>query len=114
MRPAKPHKFGAKAETVDGIRFASKREAKRWGELQMLQRGGLIKELRRQVKFELAGRNGPILTPGGRVAQYVADFVYVDNRNGLEIIEDAKGYPTPEYKLKRAILAAQNITITEV
>jgi len=30
------------------------------------------------------------------------------------VIEDAKGYPTPEYKLKRAILAAQNIKIIEV
>lgn len=110
----KPHKFGAKAETVDGIRFASKREARRWGELQLLQRAGQIMNLRRQVKFQLVGRDGPILTPGGRVAQYVADFVYVDNRNGLEVIEDAKGYPTPEYKLKRAILAAQNIKIIEV
>ena len=110
----KPHKFGAKAETVDGIRFASKREARRWGELQLLQRAGQIMDLRRQVKFYLFGRDGPILTPGGRVAQYVADFVYVDNRNGLEVIEDAKGYPTPEYKLKRAILAAQNIKIIEV
>ena len=110
----KPHKFGAKAETVDGIRFASKREARRWGELQLLQRAGQIMDLRRQVKFHLFGRDGPILTPGGRVAQYVADFVYVDNRNGLEVIEDAKGYPTPEYKLKRAILAAQNIKIIEV
>jgi hypothetical protein len=30
------------------------------------------------------------------------------------VVEDSKGYPTPEYKLKRAILAAQNVTITEV
>ena len=34
--------------------------------------------------------------------------------DGLEVIEDAKGFPTPEYKLKRAILAAQGVTIVEV
>ena len=55
-----------------------------------------------------------IRTPTGRVAHYVADFIYIDNRTGLEVIEDAKGYPTPEYKLKRAILAAQGVQIVEV
>ena len=111
---AKPHKFGAKRAVVGTEKFASKREAKRWTELQLLERGGEIRDLRRQVKVQLIGRDGPILTPTGRKAHYVADFVYVDLRNGLEVIEDAKGFATPEYKLKRAILAAQNIKIVEV
>ena len=114
MIPPKPHKYHAKPIEVDGIKFASRREAKRWGELQLLQRAGEITDLRRQVKIELTGRDGPILTPTGRKAKYVADFVYVDRRNGLEIIEDAKGFKTPEYSLKRAVLAAQGITIKEV
>lgn len=110
----KPHKFGAKSTVVDGIKFSSKLEANRYGELLILQRAGVIRDLRRQVKIALAGRDGPILTPTGRQANYVADFVYVDTRHGQEVIEDAKGYPTPEYTLKRAILAAQNVTIMEV
>ena len=114
MIPPKPHKYHAKPIEVDGIKFASRREAKRWGQLQLLHRGGEITDLRRQVKFALIGRDGPILTPTGRQAHYVADFVYIDRRNGLETIEDSKGAKTPEYSLKRAILAAQGITIKEV
>lgn len=110
----KPHKYGAKAATVGDEKFSSKREAKRWTELQLLQRGGAIRDLQRQVKFQLFGRDGPVLTPTGRKAHYVADFVYVDCRSGLEVVEDAKGYPTPEYLLKRAVLAAQGVKIVEV
>ena len=110
----RPHKYGAKKATVDGVNFSSKREAKRWMELQLLFKGGEIKDLRRQAKIALIGRADMIRTPTGRVAHYVADFIYIDNRTGLEVIEDAKGFPTPEYKLKRAILAAQGVTIVEV
>jgi len=110
----RPHKYGAKKATIDGVNFSSKREANRWMELQLLLKGGEIKDLRRQAKIALIGRADMIRTPTGRVAYYVADFIYIDNRTGLEVIEDAKGFPTPEYKLKRAILAAQGVTIVEV
>lgn len=108
------HKYGAKRATVGVEKFSSKREAKRWTELLMLERGGEIKDLRRQVKIALIGKADMIRTPTGRVAHYVADFIYTDLRSGLEVIEDAKGLPTPEYKLKRAILAAQGVQIVEV
>ncbi len=114
MTAPRAHKFGAKKATVGAEKFSSKLEAKRWGELVYLQLGGAIRDLQRQVKFPLIGRDGPILTPTGRQAHYVADFLYVDARSGLEVVEDAKGYPTPEYKLKRAILAAQGVAIVEV
>jgi len=114
MIAPRAHKYGAKKATVDGVNFSSKREAKRWSDLQLLLRDGEIKDLRRQTKIALIGRSDMIRTPTGRVAHYVADFVYIDNRTGLEVIEDAKGFPTPEYKLKRAILAAQGVTIVEV
>jgi hypothetical protein len=107
-------KYGAVKVTIDGETFDSRREAKRWSELLVLQRANVIRNLRRQVKYPLIGRDGPILTPTGRQAFYVADFVYDEIRLGAEVVEDSKGYPTPEYKLKRAILAAQNVTITEV
>lgn len=110
----RPHKYGAKAATVGAEKFSSRREARRFMELQLLARGGEIRDLRRQVKFHLQGANGPILTPTGLKASYVADFVYFDCRTGLEVIEDSKGFATPEFKLKRAILAAQGITVREV
>ena len=37
----------------DGISFDSKREAKRYAELKLLERAGKITDLQRQVKFEL-------------------------------------------------------------
>jgi hypothetical protein len=106
------NKFGAVPMTVDGIRFASTREARRWGELRMMERAGEIRALRRQVAIPLIGRDGPILTDTGRTRTYVADFVYEDRRLGwAEVVEDAKGHPTPEFKLKRAILAQQGVEV---
>jgi hypothetical protein len=105
----KRHKYGAERS---GGR-ASKKEHRREGELRMLERGGEIQGLRCQVKVPLYGRDGPILTPTGQHACWVADFVYADVRTGEIVYEDAKGFQTPEYKLKRAILAAQGIKITE-
>ena len=105
------NKYGAKKTIVDGITFDSKRESNRWGELKMLERGGVISELTRQVTLYLNGMHGPILTPTGRKMRYVADFTYVEN--GVLIIEDTKGFATDVYKLKKAILAAQGIYIKE-
>jgi hypothetical protein len=96
---------------VDGVRFASKKEAKRWGELQLLARVGAITELRRQVVFPLhaAGPDGrPVF-----VASYIADAVYEEP--GGRIVEDVKGVRTPVYNLKRRWMAAEyGITIREV
>lgn len=114
MTSPKKHKYSAEATTLDGIKFPSKREARRWAELQLLQRGGEVRDLQRQVKYALRGQDGPILTPTGKQAHYIADFVYVDARTGFEVVEDAKGAKTPEYLLKRAILAAQGVKVTEV
>lgn len=103
------NKFGAIATTVDGIRFDSMKEARRWGELRLMEKAGEIRALRRQVRIPLIGKDGPVLfRPSGRAAVYVADFVYEDRRLGwAEVIEDSKGHQTNEFKLKRAILAAQ-------
>lgn len=113
-RPAKKSKYGNKRVTRHGIKFDSKREADRYTILLARQRNGDITNLERQVKIPLIGKAGPILTPTGRQAHYIADFSYVDwSIGGVKVIEDAKGYPTEVFKLKRAILKAQNIDITE-
>ncbi|TGV15807.1 DUF1064 domain-containing protein [Mesorhizobium sp. M8A.F.Ca.ET.173.01.1.1] len=94
---------------IDGIRFASKREAKRYSELRLLQRAGQISNLEVQpaFKFEVNGR--PVLIrsngyPNGRQAKYVADFAYWDGEK--RVVEDSKGFSTPEYKLKKALVEA--------
>lgn len=113
MKVAARRKYRNNITVVDGIRFDSAREAHRWAALRLLQKGGLIRDLRRQVRIPLRGENGEPLrfVPSGRAAFYVADFAYHDIPKGLDVIEDAKGFETKEFKLKRAILAAQGVEI---
>lgn len=112
---AKPKrsKYGAKRTTVDGIKFDSAKEASRWSQLKLMELAGEITNLERQVRIELQGQSGPIMTNSGKkVRTYVADFRYVDwTKGGIWVIEDSKGFETPEFKLKKAILAAQNVEL---
>lgn len=107
-------KYGNRKTVVDGIAFDSKAEARRWQELRYMEVAGRIRDLRRQVPIPLEGRDGPIRSPKGRQLVYRADFVYVEAETGATVVEDAKGYETKDYKLKRAILAAQGVEIREV
>ena len=119
MRPTKPgprrtNKFSARKTVFDGIRFDSKKEAERWAELRLLERAGEIADLRRQVPLELEGRDGPLLTRTGRRMRLTVDFAYTDLRTGLTVYEDAKGMPTRDYEVRRAVAAAQGIDVKEV
>lgn len=98
--------------TPDGITHDSKTEAQRWEELKLLQAAGDIRGLRRQVPVPLIGRDGPIMTDSGNQQRtYKADFVYVDHKLGVTVIEDRKGHETDVFKIKKAILAAMGIKI---
>lgn len=100
------NKYANQIVETDGLTFHSKREARRWGELRLLERAGVISELRRQVCYELA-------VNGTHVCDYYADFVYVEQ--GREIVEDAKGVRTKEFILKAKLLrACLGIAIQEV
>ncbi|MFT4149219.1 MAG: DUF1064 domain-containing protein [Paracoccaceae bacterium] len=105
---------GARPCVVAGIKFHSRREARFWLFLMEDQRLGRITDLKRQVKVPLLGRDGPILTPTGKPAHYVADFTFTEVGTGAHVVADAKGHPTEIYLLKRAILAAQGIVIREL
>ena len=100
-------KYGA--VRTDG--FASRREARRYAELRMLERGGVITDLECQVAFELQApaSTGTLATVG----RYIADFVYIEN--GRKVVEDAKGVRTPLYQWKRRHFEIQyGMPITEV
>ena len=104
-------KYGNHKTFVDGIRFDSKREAERWCELKLLERAGEIKELKRQVRFELipAQKNGK-----WRATSYIADFTY-KTRYGKYVVEDAKGVRTDVYKIKRKLMLERyGIEVVEV
>lgn len=96
------HKYGAKATTVDGIRFASKFESERYGYLKSLERAGVIRSLQLQPRYKLA-------VNGVLICTYVADFSY--EREGtdgswISIVEDAKGVETTDFKLKKKLMQA--------
>lgn len=106
-------KYHNKKVTFDGEVFDSQKEAMRFAELKMLERAGVITELRRQVSFELI----PPQKINGRSAEraccYKADFVYTEN--GETIVEDVKGFRTKDYIIKRKLmLYVYGIKIKEV
>lgn len=94
--------------------YASRKEHRRANELRMLQRAGIIKDLREQVSFQLLpaqrSPDGKLLE---RACSYVADFVYTDE-HGNTVVEDTKGVRTDVYRIKRKLmLFFHGITITE-
>lgn len=97
-------KYHAKKTVVEGMVFDSKAEAHRWIELRMLEHAGHIMDLQRQVPFELI----PQLKrkDGHRIPKtvYKADFVYTDLETGETVVEDVKGFATPEYRLKKKLM----------
>lgn len=108
----KPSKYSAQRTIVAGVTFDSKKEAGRYMELQLLERGGAITNLRLQPSIRLTAGGRPVryLTKegaAGRQAVYRADFSYTDTRTGETIFEDVKGMDTPASKLKRAIVLAE-------
>ena len=99
-----PTKYKSKPVELDGIRFSSIKEAKRYRDLKLLQSAGKIANLRLQVPYELAPK---VKIAGDKRARpairFYADFVY--QQEGREVVEDAKGMRLPMYKLKRHLMA---------
>ena len=104
----KSSKFGAKKTIVDGITFDSKWESERYGQLKAMERGGIVTDLELQVKYD-------IVIKDIKICKYIADFVYKEESPDgkiKEIVEDAKGFETPEFKLKKKLMkAVHNIDI---
>ena len=88
------------------ITFDSKREARRWGELQALEKQGVITNLVRQVPFKFALDGRELKYKSGRAVRYLADFQYVLKETGEQILEDVKSEATKTaaYKLKWALV----------
>tara|TARA_A100000171_G_C2110800_1_gene134928 strand:- start:560 stop:937 length:378 start_codon:yes stop_codon:yes gene_type:complete len=101
LRGSRP-KYGNKKVTVDGIKFDSRWESQRYLYLKSLERAGTVKDLELQVKF-------PIVINGEKICSYIADFRYKRQNQQDEwydIVEDAKGFETPEFKLKKKLMKA--------
>jgi hypothetical protein len=123
-------KYLAKKTRADGILFDSKKEAQRYQQLKLMQKAGMICDLKCQVKYELVPAQYIDGKCVERAVTYTSDFEYYvlkDLRQktvmadkdakqiGQHIVEDVKGYRTEVYKIKKKLMLYKyGIRITEV
>ena len=115
------NKYKAVKTTIDGITFDSKREAKRYTELKILEKAGHITHLELQPEYSID-------IGGKHICKYKADFRYFTvraesnerfyNSKGEwqtptmtgdkegQVVEDSKGFKTPIYRLKKKLVEA--------
>ena len=101
-RYGKYNKYNAKKTEFMGYKFDSRWEAERYGQLLSMELAGVVKDLQRQVKYE-------IVINDQKICRYVADFVYIlvhEDGSEEKIVEDAKGIETTDFKLKKKLMKA--------
>ena len=123
----KGNKYHNSAVIVDGISFQSRKEARRWRELKLMESAGMIHGLTRQKKFVLIPAQREPDTVGKRGGRkkgklierecaYYSDFAYYD-KDGNEVVEDVKSPATrtKDYILKRKMMMyVHGIRIREI
>lgn len=100
---------------ADGEKFDSKAEHRFWCHLLIRQKVKEIFNLERQVVYvlapavKIAGRNRPPL-------RYIADMRWNEgSKTGPVVVADVKGAVTPEYRIKRHLMASvHGIEIKEI
>lgn len=111
---------------TNGIKFDSRKEAARYGELLALQRAGKIRRLKLQAQYTLQESYIDAET-GDRVRsiRYVADFAYERPTEAdcsgvvhwLPVVEDvkSKATKTAQYELKKKLLRERfGLAIVEI
>ena len=95
----KPSKYRAVKTVVDGVTFHSKKEAKRYQDLRLLEKCSAITQLELQPRYELIVNNV-------KIGRYTGDFRYLTN-DGL-VVEDCKGYKkaSRDYILRKKLMKA--------
>lgn len=88
---------------VDAHEFDSKKEARRYGELKLMQRLGLVRNLEIHKRY-------PIYVNERLICNYEADFVYEEEHGDAwrRVVEDCKGVRTRDYVLKKKLMHACN------
>ena len=111
----KKHKYNAVPLVIDGHKFPSTKEAKRYQELKLQEHCGVISELKIQPKkfvLQEGFRNKNFKRKFSAIT-YTPDFFYI--KNGESIYEDCKGFKTPVYRnvLKMFLKQCPNLTFIE-
>ena len=117
------NKYNARKCSLGDQVFDSQMERARYKELCLMERAGAIKNLQRQVRYELipAQYSKKYKTKKGqpkcmeKSVAYVADFVYWDKDLGKLVVEDVKGVRTEAYRIKRKLMLwVHGIEIKEI
>lgn len=128
------NKYHNRKIELNGIRFDSRKEAKRYVQLMHAMRVGAIRDLRLQVDFTIQEAYTDCQGKRIRAIRYRADFTYqltgnfpagisAEDRDlwhryftaGTEtVVEDVKGVKTQAYKLKEKLMAKKGISIREL
>lgn len=123
-KPKKGNKLHAEKVDMtmpDGtlMHFDSKREARRYMDLWLMQRSGEITNLRTQVKYPLLPKQVRSDGTQERAIDYVADFVY--EKDGETVVEDSKGFrntASAAYRVfvmkRKMMLYFHGVTVREV
>jgi len=106
----KRNKYNARKTMVDGVTFDSAKESRRYSELKLLEKAGVIHSLTLQPRFDL-------IVNGTKCGFYKADFKYVENSR--EVVEDVKGLKRGGayaiFRLKKKLVKAiYGIDIVEI
>lgn len=102
------HKYHAKQKIVDGIKFPSTKQANRYLELILLERAGVIQNLKTDethkadLTFELQPKFRTRTGRAIRAIKYIGDFSYTEN--GIDVVEDAKGFKTKVFRIKEKMM----------
>jgi hypothetical protein len=109
------NKYSNKKITVDSVTFDSKKEARRYVELKILQMIGAIEKLELQPRFELQ----PEFVKNDekhKKIEYIADFKYFNKETNEIVVEDVKGHKTQVYRIKKKLFEYKypELTINEI
>ena len=117
LQEKKKSKYHNKKTVIDSIKFDSKKEAKRYEELLLLEQSHQIENLELQKEFVLQEAFVNVEGEKRRAIKYVADFVYFDLRTNKTVVEDVKSKATRTqvYMIKKKLFESRyQIVITEV
>ena len=102
------NKYGARKVEIDGIKFDSQAESRRYLVLKDMQERGEIQDLSVHPKYDL---QAPFVTRRGKKVRgitYTADFLYTMGRK--VIVEDVKGgraTQTAAFRIKAKLFQKQ-------
>lgn len=106
-------------ETYKGNTYDSRKELKRYKDLELLQKAHLISELERQKRFILQPSFTDNLGVKYRKIEYICDFFYYDKKEHYYVAEDVKSSATAKdktYMLKKKLFMYKypNIVFKEI